>query len=237
MKQRCHNPKSHAFKDYGARGITVCKGLQVSSELFFKLLGPKPSPEYTLDRPDNNGGYWCGECEECFENTHPKNIRWADASTQLTNRRGWSWKGRIRMATKSIRGGTLTAQANGRKLMQLRVAKGLKQRDVETEVGIPHGQLTRFETGKPVGIKYLLRLAAYYGQHPKDLLSPEGISTTSDLLTDLAKLHGVKVDFGTNGEHSELDVDDGEKHRMSMDMSQTFTQDQNSQCDSLLVVT
>lgn len=107
------------------------------------------------------------------------------------------------MATKSIRGGTLTAQANGPKLMKLRMSKGLKQRDVETEVGIPYGQLTRFETGKPVGIKYLLRLASYYEQNPKDLLSPEGIASTSGLLTDLARLHGVKIDFGTNGDNSE----------------------------------
>lgn len=106
------------------------------------------------------------------------------------------------MATTSTRGGTLTAKANGPRLTKLRVAKKLKQREVEVELDIPRGQLTRFETGKPVGIKYLLKLADFYEVPPKELLDLNGIATTSTLLTDLAKLHGVTIDFGTNGEHS-----------------------------------
>lgn len=103
------------------------------------------------------------------------------------------------MAQTSARGGTLTAKANGAKLSQLRDARSLKQREVEESLDIPRGQLTRFETGKPVGVKYLLKLADFYGVKPKELLDPEGITTTSELLTDLCRLYEVKIDFSTNG--------------------------------------
>jgi transcriptional regulator with XRE-family HTH domain len=101
------------------------------------------------------------------------------------------------VAKTSARGGTLTAQANGAKLKQLRGER--KQKEIEKGAGIPSGQLTRFETGKPVGIKYLNRLAEFYHVAPVELLSEEGLRTTGELLTDLATLRGVKVDFSTNG--------------------------------------
>lgn len=133
------------------------------------------------------------------------------------------------MAKDSIRGGTLTAKTNGSKLARLRQARKLKQRDVEEELGIPRGQLTRFETGKLVGIKYILKLASFYGEKPKDLLDSEGITSTSDLLTDLAKLHGARLDFSENGNNSENGAeelnDNGQKHRVSTDVEQTFSTD------------
>lgn len=115
-------------------------------------------------------------------------------------------EGVIDVANTSARGGTLTAQANSAKLRDLRGER--KQKEIERGCGIPSGQLTRFETGKPVGIKYLIKLADFYsklhGVHiaPAELLSEKGLSTTGELLTDLATLRGVKIDFSSsNGDN------------------------------------
>lgn len=75
-KYRCTNPQAGNFTDYGGRGI---KFLFESFEQFIEHIGRKPSPELELDRIDNNGHYETG------------NVRWADRSTQINNRRSWKW--------------------------------------------------------------------------------------------------------------------------------------------------
>lgn len=75
MKQRCYNKKAPVFKNYGGRGITVCKEWLDSFEAFYKHVGPKPSPELSLDRIDNDGNY------------EPGNCRWATRSQQQGNKR------------------------------------------------------------------------------------------------------------------------------------------------------
>lgn len=219
--RRCLDSQDPAYNYYGGRGITVCLGLQASSDSLFEILGFKPTKGHSIDRPNNQGGYWCGKCQECLANNWPKNVRWATKSEQQTNRRGWSWdKKKLKtMATESIRGGTLTTIADGEKLKSLRGDR--KQRDVEKATGISPGQLTRFETGKPVGIKYILKLASFYRTPPKDLLDAKGIATTSELLRDLAELHGARLDFSHNGESGHSDELGDSKYRLSGDVNQT----------------
>ncbi len=75
MKARCYNPNNSFFKEYGARGITVCKRWRLSFESFYKDMGDKPSG-MTIDRfPDNDGNY------------EPSNCRWATNSQQSRNKR------------------------------------------------------------------------------------------------------------------------------------------------------
>jgi hypothetical protein len=71
-KHRCNNPNNLAYDDYGGRGI---KFLFDSFEQFLDELGVKPSPEYSIDRIDNDGNYERG------------NVRWATLDMQASNKR------------------------------------------------------------------------------------------------------------------------------------------------------
>lgn len=83
--ERCENPSSKSYKDYGGRGVTVCVRWH-DPWLFFedieRELGPQPPgrtpggmPRYTLNRKDNDGPY------------APGNVDWADGSRQVYNSR------------------------------------------------------------------------------------------------------------------------------------------------------
>jgi hypothetical protein len=94
MIRRCKDPKHPSFKNYGGRTdtngnpvpVTVCNewrygnGEKSGYECWFEYitahLGPKPSPQHTLDRINNALGY------------RPGNMHWADWETQAANRRG-----------------------------------------------------------------------------------------------------------------------------------------------------
>jgi hypothetical protein len=75
MKTRCLNPRHHKFPDYGGRGIRVCDEWINSFEAFLAHIGPRPSPEMSVDRIDVDGHY------------EPGNVRWATPLQQRHNRR------------------------------------------------------------------------------------------------------------------------------------------------------
>lgn len=74
MRNRCLNPGHHTFKNYGGRGISICKRWD-SFTSFLKDLGNAPTKKHSIDRIDNDGDY------------KPSNCRWADRSTQMKNKR------------------------------------------------------------------------------------------------------------------------------------------------------
>lgn len=85
MMKRCYNPKDRCWRRYGQRGITVCAGWRASVKTFTADIGPKPSPAHSLNRINNDGGYWCGHCEECTLNCWPSNCNWATPGEQQRN--------------------------------------------------------------------------------------------------------------------------------------------------------
>lgn len=79
MRRRCTNPQHHQYKNYGARGITVCDRWMHSFADFLADMGRAPGKEYSLDRIENNGNYAPGNC------------RWATHDEQDNNKRVNRW--------------------------------------------------------------------------------------------------------------------------------------------------
>lgn len=86
IRGRCLNSNNPGFRNYGARGITICERYYKSFTEFYKDLGPRPEST-SLDRENNDGGYWCGKCEECLANGWTANCRWATLTQQTLNQR------------------------------------------------------------------------------------------------------------------------------------------------------
>jgi hypothetical protein len=75
LKQRCLNPNTINYDNYGARGITVCDRWLNSFENFYADMGPKPTPEHSIDRIDNDGNYEPGNCRWALQSIQTHNTR------------------------------------------------------------------------------------------------------------------------------------------------------------------
>lgn len=74
MRDRCANPNNKKYHLYGGRGIKVCDRWLTDVLTFIADMGPKPSPQHSLDRIESNGDY------------EPGNCRWATLVEQNNNR-------------------------------------------------------------------------------------------------------------------------------------------------------
>lgn len=75
-KQRCTNPNSGAFADYGGRGIEFrFPSVRAFAEWVLYNIGARPTALHSLDRIDNDRHY------------EPGNLRWATRAEQARNKR------------------------------------------------------------------------------------------------------------------------------------------------------
>ena len=74
MRARCLRRNHPQWKDYGGRGISICKEWLCSYEAFLQYMGDRP-PGHSIDRERVDGNY------------EPGNVRWAVAKTQNRNSR------------------------------------------------------------------------------------------------------------------------------------------------------
>lgn len=74
MKERSFNKNNPGYKNYGARGIIMCKRW-LKFENFYADMGPRPSLKHSIDRINNDKSYSRSNC------------RWATLKQQANNKR------------------------------------------------------------------------------------------------------------------------------------------------------
>jgi hypothetical protein len=73
--QRCTNPNCREWRNYGARGITICSEWRHDFPAFLAHIGHRPTSKHSIERIHNDGNY------------EPGNVCWATQREQTRNTR------------------------------------------------------------------------------------------------------------------------------------------------------
>lgn len=75
MIKRCDDPTDPHYRQYGQRGITVCEQWRRSFAQFLADVGRRPHAKLTLERKDNDKGYYSGNCAWTTQTKNNRNKR------------------------------------------------------------------------------------------------------------------------------------------------------------------
>lgn len=81
MRARCYDVNHVGYKHYGGRGIKICDEWLNNFEAFLNFVGPRPSPNHTIDRVDPDGWY------KPYNDDGSRQVRWATWKEQNNNKR------------------------------------------------------------------------------------------------------------------------------------------------------
>jgi hypothetical protein len=93
MKRRCYNQNDKRYKDYGGRGITVCDRWKKDFMAFYTDMGPRPNPEMSVERADNNKGYGPDNCKwgtDLEQGMNKRNVLILVVGEKKNSARGWA---------------------------------------------------------------------------------------------------------------------------------------------------
>lgn len=63
IKERCYNPNHKSYKRYGGRGIFMCDEWRNDFLRFYSDMGRKPTPQHSVERIENDKGYYKENCK------------------------------------------------------------------------------------------------------------------------------------------------------------------------------
>lgn len=135
MLERCTQPQAKDYKDYGARGIKVCRRW-FKFENFIADMGRRPTGQrYTLERSNNSKGYSAANCY------------WATYTEQARNKR----------STLRIDGVPLTTAAELAGVAASAVRDRLYRGCAPNELLLPSGELRRVKA-KRLGLTVTVKV-------------------------------------------------------------------------------
>lgn len=115
MINRCRNKKHKQFKDYGGRGISVCKSWGISFKNFFHDMGVAPTPHHSLDRINVNDNYKKSNCRWVGRSEQALNKRKTCSNSKylgvIKSKNGKRWHARVSYKYKMYLLGTFDTQA------------------------------------------------------------------------------------------------------------------------------